>query len=184
MWNLPGGRVETHEAPWEAVVREVEEETGLHVQVEKLIGVYAVQQKQDLAFNCLCQVTGGALRHSPESDQLGWFRSGEIPANTLPRHVERIKRPYSDLQSVHLHIQLLIDATYTSVNHPHLSSRERNALILQDLPSLIEELRKYIAADTGVVLVKANVCELLGAPAPRRRCRQDGALRGLRCRGR
>jgi ADP-ribose pyrophosphatase YjhB (NUDIX family) len=105
MWNLPGGRVETHEAPWEAVVREVEEETGLHVRVEKLIGVYTVPKKQDLVFNFLCQATGGALRHSPESDQLGWFRSDEIPANTLPRHVERIKHAYSDLQSVHLHIQ-------------------------------------------------------------------------------
>jgi len=55
---------------------------------------------------------------------------------------------------------LLIDATYTPVNHPHLSSRERNALILQDLPFLVEELRKYVEPETGVVLVKANVCEL------------------------
>jgi mutator protein MutT len=105
MWNLPGGRVETHETPWEAVVREVEEETGLHVQVERLIGVYAVPQKQDLVFNFLCRATGGALRHSPESDKLDWFRSNEIPANTLPRHVERIKHAYSDLKSVHLEIQ-------------------------------------------------------------------------------
>jgi 8-oxo-dGTP diphosphatase len=105
MWNLPGGKVETHETPWEAVVREVEEETGLHVKVEKLIGVYAAPQKQDLVFNFLCQATGGALRHSPESDQLCWFRSNEIPANTLPRHVERIKHAYSDLKSVRLEIQ-------------------------------------------------------------------------------
>jgi len=105
MWNLPGGRVETHEVLWKAVVREVEEETGLHVQVEKLIGVYAVQQKPDLVFNFLSRATGGTLRHSPESDQLGRFRSDEIPANTLPRHVERIKHANSDLKSVRLDIQ-------------------------------------------------------------------------------
>jgi hypothetical protein len=36
---------------------------------------------------------------------LGWFRSSEIPANTLPRHIERIKHAYSDLRSVRLEIQ-------------------------------------------------------------------------------
>jgi ADP-ribose pyrophosphatase YjhB (NUDIX family) len=105
MWNLPGGRVEKHEAPWDAVVREVEEETGLHVQVEKLIGVYAVPQKEDLVFNFLCRATAGALRHSRESDRLGWFSSNEVPTNTLPRHIERIKHAYSGLHSVRLEIQ-------------------------------------------------------------------------------
>src|SRR6267378_7972806 len=32
-WNLPGGKVEAGEAPWEAAVREVHEEIGLHVRV-------------------------------------------------------------------------------------------------------------------------------------------------------
>jgi hypothetical protein len=56
---------------------------------------------------------------------------------------------------------LLIDATYTPVNHDYLSQRERNQRILDDLPVLVEELRRYVASDTGVVLVKANVCTLL-----------------------
>ena len=105
VWNLPGGRVEADEAPWDAVVREVEEETGLRVQVERLIGVYAVPQKQDLVFNFLCHATDGVLRGSAESDRLDWFRSDEIPANTLPRHIERIRHAYSELKSVRLEIQ-------------------------------------------------------------------------------
>jgi len=56
---------------------------------------------------------------------------------------------------------LLIDATYKPVNHPHLSHGERNALILEDFPLLVEELRKHAEPETGVVLVKVNVCELL-----------------------
>jgi 8-oxo-dGTP diphosphatase len=75
MWNLPGGRVEKHEAPWEAIVREVEEETGLQVQVEKLIGVYVVPQKKDLVFNFLCRATAGALRHSHESGLVPFARN-------------------------------------------------------------------------------------------------------------
>jgi 8-oxo-dGTP pyrophosphatase MutT (NUDIX family) len=42
MWNLPGGRVESHESPWAAVAREVEEEVGLRVRVKRLLGVYSV----------------------------------------------------------------------------------------------------------------------------------------------
>ena len=56
---------------------------------------------------------------------------------------------------------LLIDATYTPVNHDHLSHRERNQRILDDLPVLVEELRGCMAPNAGVVLVKANVCTLL-----------------------
>ena len=56
---------------------------------------------------------------------------------------------------------LMIDATYTPVNHDHLSDRERSKRILDDLPVLVDELRQYVGSGTGVVLVKANVCALL-----------------------
>jgi hypothetical protein len=54
---------------------------------------------------------------------------------------------------------LLIDATYSPVNHDHLSLKERNKRILDDLPVLLEELREYVGPETGVVLVKANVAD-------------------------
>lgn len=38
LWSLPGGRVEPDETPERAVVREMEEETGLVVSVEGLVG--------------------------------------------------------------------------------------------------------------------------------------------------
>ena len=37
-WSVPGGRVERGETLHEAVVREVAEETGLHVVVERFLG--------------------------------------------------------------------------------------------------------------------------------------------------
>ena len=40
-WGLPGGAVEVGESVEQAVVREVMEETGLRVDVKRLIGVYS-----------------------------------------------------------------------------------------------------------------------------------------------
>ncbi|HEY9603262.1 MAG TPA: NUDIX domain-containing protein, partial [Allocoleopsis sp.] len=40
-WCLPGGRMDAGEEAAEACIREVLEETGLHVRIERLIGVYS-----------------------------------------------------------------------------------------------------------------------------------------------
>lgn len=40
MWNIPGGFVTYAETPEEGMTREMEEETGLRVRLERLLGVY------------------------------------------------------------------------------------------------------------------------------------------------
>jgi 8-oxo-dGTP diphosphatase len=93
-WNPPGGRVEPGETPQEAVVREVLEEVGLRVRVERLLGVHPVPAKDDLVFTFVCVPVGGVLSTSSEADQVAWFARANLPANTLPRHVERIEEAY------------------------------------------------------------------------------------------
>jgi 8-oxo-dGTP pyrophosphatase MutT (NUDIX family) len=39
-WVLPGGAVEPHEHPATAAVREMWEETGLHVRLTRILAVY------------------------------------------------------------------------------------------------------------------------------------------------
>ena len=56
---------------------------------------------------------------------------------------------------------LLLDETYTPVNHEEPSDRYRNQRIMRDLAVVVDELRQYVGPATRVVLVKANICELL-----------------------
>jgi ADP-ribose pyrophosphatase YjhB (NUDIX family) len=49
-WCLPGGRVDPGETIVETCVREMLEETGLHVQVQRLLGVYSNPNYQKTGF--------------------------------------------------------------------------------------------------------------------------------------
>ncbi|MBD3896887.1 NUDIX domain-containing protein [Halomonas sp. ML-15] len=94
-WNLPGGKVEPLEAPWKAAQREVLEEVGLIVRVERLVGVYSVPEQETVVFTFLCTGTGGAISLSDEADDIQWFHKDHLPSNTLPRHVQRIQDAFS-----------------------------------------------------------------------------------------
>jgi 8-oxo-dGTP diphosphatase len=91
LWNLPGGAVESGELPTEAVIRETEEETGLRVVVERLVGVYGKAEKDEFVFSFLCRVVGGQLSVTDEADECRYFEFDAIPSNTPPKQVERIR---------------------------------------------------------------------------------------------
>jgi len=86
-WSMPGGWADVGERPSDMVVREVREESGFEVRVEKVIGVYdanrvtnappAFYHAYKLVF--LCALTGGEVRTSNETLAVGFFGLDELP---------------------------------------------------------------------------------------------------------
>ena len=91
LWNLPGGSLENNETPWDGVKREVKEETGFDVEIEKLVGIYSKPERSDIVFSFLCKVIGGQITLNDEADRIEFFSLEDIPKNTSPNQVERIR---------------------------------------------------------------------------------------------
>lgn len=90
-WNLPGGGMEIGETVEEAVLREVREETGLEIEIVRLVGLYSKPQKQEVVITFLCRQVGGELMATEESRECRYFSPASLPANTLPKHRQRIE---------------------------------------------------------------------------------------------
>ena len=105
LWNLPGGGVEEGESPWDALVREIEEETGLNAAPVHLSGVYSKPDRNEVVFSFFCRVSGGAIRLTNEADRIEYFPLDRIPGNTVPKQVERIEDFLSDRKGTHYRIQ-------------------------------------------------------------------------------
>ncbi len=77
-WEPPGGVLELDERPEDGAVREVLEETGIRVSVERLTGVYKNMSRGIVALVFLCRQVAGAERTSSESTAVEWLTPEEV----------------------------------------------------------------------------------------------------------
>jgi 8-oxo-dGTP diphosphatase len=77
-WGLPGGSLEYGEHPEAAVVREVWEETGLNICIEKLLLVNSWLPDR-VGFYYLCRIVDGTFHPTDEVSEFAYFSPEDLP---------------------------------------------------------------------------------------------------------
>jgi 8-oxo-dGTP diphosphatase len=96
-WSIPAGYLDYGEDPELTAVREVLEETGLLVETRDLFGVYhnpdAVEQGGASIFILYqAHLIGGQIEAGDDADEVGFFRSDDLPELAFRSMHDVIKR--------------------------------------------------------------------------------------------
>jgi ADP-ribose pyrophosphatase YjhB (NUDIX family) len=83
--DIPGGFLEADEHPAVGVVREIEEETGLRIQLTALRGIYVdtygAEDEYTLNIHYLAEVVSGEPHPASDALELAWFAPHELPSD-------------------------------------------------------------------------------------------------------
>ena len=96
-WSLPAGYVEGDEMAEDAAVREMEEETGLRIELDDLLGVYSFGKEPQTGVLILYSAhpVGGELRAGDDAEEVRTFAPTDMPPD--------------DQIAFHTHLQALRD---------------------------------------------------------------------------
>lgn len=93
VWGLPGGDVDPGESLAQAAMREAGEETGLKVELTRLVGMYSLVGNAHTLVTAVfaARPVGGVLRPDPrEIADIGWFAGDALPDDLMWWHRQRI----------------------------------------------------------------------------------------------
>ncbi|GAB4542310.1 MAG: hypothetical protein Kow0063_34120 [Anaerolineae bacterium] len=111
LWCLPGGHMDIGEKIDQTATREAREETGLSIQLERLVGLYSSYYPpgsfgEDSPARAIlvalfrARPDGGTLALNPEVTEFGWFHPDHLPEDLIPQHVQRIHDAARQTQAV------------------------------------------------------------------------------------
>ena len=100
-WELPGGKLDPDESPFECCEREIREELALQVSVDRLLDcwVYDIRGKAKVlivTYGCTPR-GGGNVTISHEHKEVGYFRVDELEGLPMPEgYRASIRRWWAD----------------------------------------------------------------------------------------
>ncbi|MCP5094375.1 MAG: NUDIX domain-containing protein [Chloroflexi bacterium] len=98
VWCLPGGHVDPGESVAQAAKREAFEETGLKVELTRLVGVYSrLGGEHTIHLNLFAaNPVGGVLTPQPDEVlELAYFSLNDLPSNMFWWHRQKIKDAFA-----------------------------------------------------------------------------------------
>lgn len=102
-WILPSGGVEDGESIAQAAIRETKEETGLDVELTRLVGVYSRLSNMSPGYMVLfaAKPIGGEIKcQEGETIAVEWFSFDSIPSPLSAGHKRRIEDAISGVTGV------------------------------------------------------------------------------------
>ncbi|MGH9548769.1 MAG: NUDIX hydrolase [Terriglobales bacterium] len=81
-WCLPGGFIEGCEEPLQSAIREVQEETGLTVEIERILGAFSPGKGINvIILFYLAKSAQGTMVPGDDASEVQVFRAHELPKN-------------------------------------------------------------------------------------------------------
>lgn len=102
-WQPPGGVLELGETFDTGVRREVVEETGVHVDVDRLTGVYQNLTLGVVALVFRCRPVAGDPTPTEESARVEWLTLNEVCTHMRPVFTVRVVDALGDVVEVRAH---------------------------------------------------------------------------------
>ncbi len=103
-WVIPGGKIHAFESIAEAATRELQEETGLTVEVGPLFKVYEIvnpPNEHRIVIYSWAKVVGGTPNASDDLSQVRFFRAEELDSLPLTPLVRKVLQD-AGLVSIHV----------------------------------------------------------------------------------
>ncbi|MFT8178379.1 NUDIX hydrolase [Mycobacteroides chelonae] len=102
-WEAPGGVLELDESFEAGVKREVLEETGIEVTVERLTGVYKNLTHGIVALVYLCRPAGGEPHATEEAREIRWMTKEEAQSAMVPAFGIRVLDAFEEAPQSRAH---------------------------------------------------------------------------------
>ena len=146
-WILPSGGVEEGESLAQAAIRETKEETGLDVELTRLVGVYSRLGSFSPGYMVLfaARPIGGEIRCQPgETIAVEWFNFDQLPSPLSAGHKRRIADAISGASGVAVLQEINLPEFPTSLSHEQLvEMRDRSGLSRQEFYEKFMEHAEY-----------------------------------------